>query len=272
MSAPASTFCLKCRISASCDSLSGWPSGKPATCARWITGSVRDYGGMCSQRENRTYADAEVVSVVLADVLDEVDRVIEPALSRLPLFDTARRVTTQCQNVAASRVVGFLQVSKRKMRDEGETAGEEVRIKAEEKRSASRQNGVSGLAVSGGGKTRTLRALSTISTGMFVHVRCMQVSRPRSECAVLTKLVVASEVEPPAPHLEVWQSGTESRSRVRSARREYGRDVDKDGTELSHALDAVVQVDPSFGRLGSVQFTAGSVRIRSSSACNCSDE
>lgn len=81
---------------------------------------------MCSQRENRTYADAEVVSVVLADVLDEVDRVIEPALGRLPLFDTARRVTTQCQDVAASRVVGFLEVSDRKMRDEGETAGEEV--------------------------------------------------------------------------------------------------------------------------------------------------
>lgn len=29
-----------------------------------------------------------------------------------------------------------------------------------------------------------------------------------------------------------------------------GRDVDKDGAELLHALDAVVQVDPSLCRLG----------------------
>lgn len=83
--------------------------------------------------------------------------------------------------------------------------------------------GFSGLAVSEGGETRTLRALSTMSTGMFVHVRCMQVSRPSSECAVLTKLVVASEVDPPAPHLEeqkIWQSETVSRSHVRRARGE----------------------------------------------------
>ena len=43
-----------------------------------------------------TYTDAKVVAVVLADVLDEVDRVIEPALGRLPLFDTTRRVTAEC--------------------------------------------------------------------------------------------------------------------------------------------------------------------------------
>lgn len=68
-----------------------------------------------------------------------------------------------------------------------------------------------------------MRALSTMSTGMFVHVRCMQVSRPSSECAVLTKLVVASEVDPPAPHLEeqiAWRSGNQLSEQVRRPRRE----------------------------------------------------
>jgi hypothetical protein len=57
---------------------------------------------------SHTHADAEVVAVVLADVLDEVDGVVEPALGRLPLVNTARRVSSKGENVAATRVVRFL--------------------------------------------------------------------------------------------------------------------------------------------------------------------
>jgi hypothetical protein len=38
--------------------------------------------------------------------------------------------------------------------------------------------------------------------GMLVQVRCMHVSSPSSEWAVLTNAVVASEVAPPAPQLQ----------------------------------------------------------------------
>lgn len=84
---------------------------------------------------------------------------------------------------------------------------------------------------------------------MLVQVRCMQVSRPRSACAVLTKLVVASEVDPPAPQLPGWDRGSVLCDRP-SKESVSVRDVDKDGTEGGHALDAVVEVDPSVRRLG----------------------
>lgn len=45
---------------------------------------------------------------MLADVLDEVDRVVESALGRLPLFHAARGVTAEGEDVAAARVVCFL--------------------------------------------------------------------------------------------------------------------------------------------------------------------
>jgi hypothetical protein len=57
-----------------------------------------------------THTNAEVVAVVLADVTDEVDSVVEPALDRLPLLSSARRVAAKSEDVAAARVVRFLRV------------------------------------------------------------------------------------------------------------------------------------------------------------------
>lgn len=50
----------------------------------------------------------EVVSVLLANVLDEVDGVRESRVDGLPVFLSARRVTTQSQDVLNSGLFGFL--------------------------------------------------------------------------------------------------------------------------------------------------------------------
>jgi hypothetical protein len=84
----------------------------------------------------------------------------------------------------------------------------------------------------------TLRAFSRSSISMLVHVRCMFVSRPNCSCAVLTKDMVASEVEPPAPH--VMSATPSQRGEARAEATEAL--TDEDGSELTHALYSIIEI------------------------------
>lgn len=55
-----------------------------------------------------THSDVKVVAIVLTNVLDEVDGMVEASLGGDPLLSTARRITTKSENVATSRILGFL--------------------------------------------------------------------------------------------------------------------------------------------------------------------
>mmetsp|Transcript_63000 Transcript_63000/g.117161 ORF Transcript_63000/g.117161 Transcript_63000/m.117161 type:complete len:240 (-) Transcript_63000:50-769(-) len=50
-------------------------------------------------------------------------------------------------------------------------------------------------------------AMSTFSFSMFVHVRCMFATQPRSFFAASQRDIVRSEVDPPAPHVKSVKSG-----------------------------------------------------------------
>lgn len=62
--------------------------------------------------------------------------------------------------------------------------------------------------------------------------------------------MVDSEVDPPAPQLREEKS---TFAQVEGEEKNDERDVDENRTKLLHLLDAVVEVDPSIGRLGPVK-------------------
>lgn len=128
-----------------------------------------------------THRNAEIISMLLADVLHQVQGTCKAALNSLKAVLSLGRVATQRQHVLNTQILDLM---RRLQRRSGQSATELVllcasghaltlrRINTDQADSSSGRIDTDASAM----QATLLRASSSCSFGMFVHVRCIIVS------------------------------------------------------------------------------------------------
>lgn len=83
--------------------------------SRDLTGGINVKNQFTKGRLDRPHSNVEVISIILADMADQIDSMIESAFGSNPLLCTSRRISSKCQNIATSRIVCFLWESEVKL-------------------------------------------------------------------------------------------------------------------------------------------------------------